>query len=163
MAALSPAPTTVHPTGQIVATGLPSQHMGHTQNIQGGIINHSAAKTAASIKAQSAHASKAGVTMRGASRRRRHKGGAEIQIPSVPEGGTIPGVSFASNHASLVNGLNKINTGAVYDKLGSAQPYKVSGGKRRRKTKHGRSKHGNIRRKRSKSSRHTRRSHKTRR
>ena len=162
MTTLSPAPTTVHSSGQIVATGLPSQNIGTQQNIEGGLINHAAAKTAASIKAQAAHAVKAGVTQRG-SGRRRMRGGNEIHVPEVPEGGTIPGASFTANHSNLLGHLNQIKASAVYDKLGSAQPYKVSGGKRRRKTKHGRSKHRNNNRKRSKRSHHTRRRHHSRR
>jgi hypothetical protein len=160
MAALTPAPTTVLPNGQHVVTALGPQHLGHTQNLEGGLIQHAATKTANSIRTQAGHAAKAGVTMRGSSRR--FKGGAEIQVPSTPEGGTIPGVSFKNNHVSLVNGLNKINTGALYDKMGSAQPYAANfkGGKRRRKT-NGRSKHRNIHRRRSKHSRRTRRRNKT--
>lgn len=133
------APTTVHASGQIVATGLPLQNTGHVQNLEGGLINHAVAKTAASIHAQAAHAKAGGVTMRGSGRKR---GGADAHVPIVPEGGTIPGVSFAGNHANLLNIHNQLNSGKVYDGLTNTQPYKVSGGKRRSKTKrHGRIRH----------------------
>ena len=155
MASLSPAPTTVHSNGQVVVTGLGPQSVGTPQNIQGGLINYAAAKTAGSIRAQAAHAVKAGVTMRGSGRRR---GGAIMHSPVVPEGGTIPGVSFAGNHQALLNNLNQMKADASYDKLAGTQPYKVSGGKRRRKT-NGRSKHRNILRKFRKRSNHTRRRH----
>jgi hypothetical protein len=160
MSTLSPAPTTVHSNGQIVVTGLAPQSVGTQQNIQGGLINHAAMKTAQSIKDQSAHAVKAGVTMRGSGRLRR--GGAIMHAPVVPEGGTIPGVSFAGNHQAILNHLNQMKANASYDKLAGTQPYKVSGGKRRRKT-NGRSKHRNLRRKFLKRSNHTRRRHHVRR
>jgi len=162
MASLSPAPTTVHSSGQIVATGLPTQNVGVQQNLQGGLINHAAAKTAASIKAQASHAAKAGVTMRGSGKR--YRGGAIVHVPEAPEGGTIPGVSFAKNHASLLGGLNQLKASTVYDGLTNAQPYKLSGGKRRRRTKkHGHSQRRNSRRKRGKHSGRTRRNHHSRR
>lgn len=160
MATLSPAPTTVHTNGQVVVTGLGPQRTGVQQNLPGGLLNGAAAKTAATIQQQASHAQKAGATMRGSGRRRKYRGGAEVHVPEVPEGGTIPGVSFKANHAALLGGLNQLKASASYDGLTNAQPYKVTGGKRRRKTKrHGRNKHRNIRRKHLKRSRHTRRSH----
>ena len=129
MASLTPAPTTVHSNGMVVATGIPKESIGTPQNLAGGLVNGAAAKTAASIAAQSAHAVKAGVTMRGSGRKRRG-GGTAIYVPDVPEGGTIPGVSFSNNHANLLGGLNQLRTSAVYDHLAGTQPYKVGSGRR---------------------------------
>ena len=79
---------TVHNSGQIVATGLPTLTKGPpVANIPGGILNAAAAKTADSIKEQAAHAKAAGAGMRG--------GGTPINVSRPPEGRTIPGVSFA--------------------------------------------------------------------
>jgi len=129
------APTQVDSTGRIIASGLPAQHPGFRSNIQGGLLEHGAAKTAASIAAQSAHAQKSGATMRG---------GSQVAIPtsSVVEGGTVPGVSAHANTAKLLGGLNGLRTAGVYDHLGSAQPYRVKlGGKRKKRTKRNK-KHG---------------------
>jgi len=110
------APAHVNSSGQVIASGLPPQHPGFKSNIQGGLLEHGAAKTASSIKAQAQHAQKSGVTMRG---------GGLVEIPHTPtiQGNSISGVSAEANTASQ-----------VYDKLGSAQPYKVKlGGKRRKR------------------------------
>jgi len=117
------APMTLHSSGMKVATGAPTLVETPTSNVQGGLLNAGAAKTAASIRQQASDAKAGGVTMRG--------GGTTISVPPVPEGGTIPGVSFAGNHANLVGIANQLKAGAVYDNLGGTTPYKV-GGRRRR-------------------------------
>ena len=76
--------------------------------------------------------------MRGSGRVK--KGGAVIQVPRVAEGGTIPGVSFTANHASLIGGLNQLRASSVYDNLAGTQPYKIGG---RRRTRH-RNRHRRI-------------------
>ena len=121
------APAHVNSSGQVIASGLPPQHPGFKSNIQGGLLEHGAAKTASSIKAQAEHAQKSGVTMRG---------GGLVEIPHTPtiQGNSISGVSAEANTAKLLGGLNQLRTSQVYDKLGSAQPYKVKlGGKRRKR------------------------------
>jgi len=128
-----PVPTTVHSNGMVVATGLGPQEVGHVQNIQGGLLNHAAAKTASSIKEQAGQAVKGGVTMRGSGRKR--GGGQVINVPEVPQGGTIKGVSYAGNHAKLIGGLNQLRAGATYDNLAGTQPYKLAGGRRRTRTR----------------------------
>ena len=125
------APTSIHSNGMVVATGLPPLHTGHQQNLPGGLINGAAAKTAGTIAAQSKHAVAAGVTQRGAHRKR--GGGTTITVPEVAEGGTIPGVSFGANHAALIGGLNQLKTSATYDGLVGAQPYKIGAGRSRRR------------------------------
>jgi hypothetical protein len=122
-------PTTIHQNGMVVATGLGPQHTGNQQNLQGGLSNHAVKLTMARTAQQAQHAKGAGVSIRG---------GGAISIPSVAEGGTIPGVSFGANHKALVDGLNQQRADGTYDKQMGQQPYKVGGRKRRRKTK----KHG---------------------
>jgi hypothetical protein len=117
--ALSPAPTTIHTNGMVVATGLGGQSVGRVQNLQGGLLNSAAAKTASSIAAQAGHAKAAGVTMKG--------GGQPIHVPEVAEGRSIPGVSFAANHAALHGGLNQLNADKTYDGLIGTTPYKIGG------------------------------------
>lgn len=124
------APTVIHQNGMVVASGLPKPFIGHEQNIQGGLLNHAVTTTAQNMKAQAAHAKAGNVTQRG--------GGDIIHSPKVAEGGTISGVSFSSNHAKLIGGLNQLTANSTYDKYQGTQPYKVGGRKRRRKTK----KHG---------------------
>ena len=126
------APTTVHSNGRVVVSGLPKQHDGHEQNIQGGPIAHAAARTAGSIAEQAAEAQASGATQRGSGRRR---GGGVIDVPQVAEAGTIPGVSYANNQAALIGGLNQLKADAVYDNLGGTTPYKVGGRRRGRRTR----------------------------
>lgn len=119
---VSSAPMTIHSSGQIVATAPPTEMKGVTSNVPGGLLNAAAAKTAASIAEQASHAKAAGVNMKG--------GGTVINVPPTAEGGTVPGVSFAGNHANLIGIANQLKAGAVYDGLVGTQPYKV-GGRRR--------------------------------
>ncbi len=143
-------PTVTHGNGMVVATDVGKPFVGHQQNLPGGLLNHAVDKTMASSKAQAQHAKLAGVTQRG--------GGDIITVPKVAEGGTIPGVSFGSNHANLIGGLNQLKANQTYDHLAGTQPYKVGGRKRRRKTKrHGTSKSSNRRRTLRRISRHTKR------
>jgi hypothetical protein len=116
---LSSAPTTIHSSGQVVATDLPTQFKGITSNVPGGLLNAAAAKTAASIAQQASHAQAAGVTMKG--------GGTVVNVPPAAEGGSIPGVSFAGNHANLIGTMNQLKAGAVYDGLAGSHPYKIGG------------------------------------
>ena len=122
------APMSVAPNGQQIATGLPGQHSGFSQNIEGGLLEGAAKRTAASIKAQAGHAKAAGITMRGG-------GLTEYHPLQGAEGGTISGVSSSKNYGNLLQSVNSLRTAASYDHLGGTTPYKVSGGKRRRKTK----------------------------
>jgi hypothetical protein len=135
--------------GQYIAAGLPPQHKGFTQNIQGGPIQHAASKTLSARASQASHAIKSGVGMRGG-------GVVEYHPLSGTDGGTISGVSSSANYGKLLGHVNNLRTAAAYDHLGSAQPYKVKGGKRGRKT-NGRNRRNNKRTKR-KLSRRVRRS-----
>lgn len=118
---LSSTPATVHPSGMVVATALPPQVKTSPSSMSGGILNAAAAKTASSIAEQAAQAKAAGVHMKG--------GGQAVNVPPVPEGNSIRGVSFAKNHADLIGTANQLKAGAVYDGLIGAQPYKVGGRK----------------------------------
>ena len=134
---------TVSPTGQHIATGLPPQHVGFKQNLQGGLLEGAAARTVAKTATQAGHALKAGVSMRGGSN-------TEYHPVQVAQGNTISGVSANTNTGNLLKNLNSLRTAATYDHLGKTTPYKV-GGKRRRKT-NGRSHRRNNKRSRRKSS-----------
>ena len=147
-------PMTVSASGQQIASGLPPLHPGFTQNIQGGPLQHAASKTIAATRAQASHALKAGVGMRGG-------GVMEYHPIAGAEGKTIPGVSSSANYGKLLGHVNSLRAGSAYDHLTNAPPYKVAGGKRRRKTKKdGRRKRNNRRNSRKRS--HTvRRSNRT--
>lgn len=129
--------------GKIMATSAPVVSKGFTQNITGSPIDAAAAKTMASQSEQAQAVKALGAGQKGASRRRlrRYRGGSE-GIPKIPEGGTIPRVSFAGNHVNAVDNLNQLRADKVYDGLANAPPVKVGGftKKRRGKSKkrHGR-------------------------
>ena len=138
--ALSPAPLHADASGRLVASGLPGLHPGFRSNVQGGLLEHGAAKTAAAIKAQAGHAKAAGVTMRGGSR---------IEVPRMTtiQGGTIPGVDPHRNMANLLEANAGLRTGAVYDGLGDTTPHRVSiGGRKRRSKTNGRHRRNHKRR-----------------
>jgi hypothetical protein len=118
---LSSTPATVHRSGMVVASALPPQVKTPPSNMTGGILNAAAIKTASSIAEQASQAKRAGVYMKG--------GGQVVNVPPVPEGGTINGVSFSKNHVSLIETANQLKAGAVYDGLIGTQPYKVGGRK----------------------------------
>lgn len=122
---VSSTPMTIHPSGMQVATGIPTEIKGTASNVPGGLLNAAAAKTAATMAQQAGDAKAAGVNMRG--------GGTVINVPSAPEGGSVPGVSFAGNHANLIGIANQLKAGAVYDNLAGSQPYKVGGKRTRRR------------------------------
>lgn len=127
--------------GKIMATSAPVVSKGFTQNITGSPIDAAAAKTMASQAAQAQATKALGAGQKGSSRRRRrrHRGGSEA-IPKIPEGGTIPGVSFAGNHVKAIDNLNQLRADKVYDGLINAPAAKVGGftKKRRGKSKNGR-------------------------
>ena len=137
--ALSPAPLHADANGRLVASGLPGLHPGFRSNVQGGLLEHGAAKTAAAIKTQAGHAKAAGVTMRGGSR---------IAIPTSPtiQGGTIPGVDPHRNMANLLEANAGLRTGAVYDGLAGTTPHRVSIGGRKRRSKTNGRHHRNYKR-----------------
>jgi len=116
---LSSTPAMVHPSGMVIATALPTQVKTSPSTMSGGILNAAAAKTAGSIAEQAAQAKAAGVHMKG--------GGQAVNVPPVPEGNSIRGVSFAKNHADLIGTANQLKAGGVYDGLIGTQPYKVGG------------------------------------
>lgn len=123
-------PNTVGPNGQIIINSGPPLHTGFVQHIEGGPIEAAAAKTMAAHASQVAAAKALGAGQKGSSRRRRKmKGGVNLNanIPSIPEAGTIPGVSHAQNHLNAVNNLNQIRASQVYDGLTNATPIKMGG------------------------------------
>ena len=134
-------------SGQIIPAA-PALHTPPIQDLQGSALE-AASKTTLDSNAKLAETAKAmGAGQKGSSRRKRslRRGGADslnAHIPSVPEAGTIRGVSHAQNHLTNVNNLNQIRADASGDKLMNAQPYDptTTGGrrtKRHRKAKNGR-------------------------
>jgi hypothetical protein len=122
----------------------PPLHTGFTQQITGTPIDAAAAKTLAANARQVATAKSMGAGQKGASRRhkkRRMRGGVNLNasIPSVPEAGSIPGVSHAQNHLDAVNNLNQIRADKVYDGLHNATPRSMGGKRSRKVKKNGRS------------------------
>lgn len=153
-------PNTVTPTGQIIINSGPPLHTGFIQQITGTPIDAAATKTLAAHAQQVATAKAMGAGQKGSSRKRRMRGGVNLNasIPSLPEAGSILGVSHAQNHLDAVNNLNQIRHDKVYDGLHNATP-KTVGGKRSRKVKkHGRSNKRTNRRKHSKHASRNRRS-----
>ena len=122
-------PNTVGPNGQIIINSGPPLHAGFIQHIQGSPLEAAAAKTMAAQQSQIAAAKALGAGQKGASRKRKMKGGVNLNanIPSVPEAGSIPGVSHAQNHLNAVNNLNQLRHDQVYDGLAGATPIKMGG------------------------------------
>ena len=144
-------PSSVGADGRIIINEGPDMILGAKQTgVPGGILNAASAKTVASINQHAAAAKALGAGQKGASRkrshkRRRHRGGAEqnlnANIPNIPSAGSIPGVNPADNHIKAFNTLNSIRYAGSYDKLLNAQPIKLTGGTKKRKSKSKR-KHG---------------------
>lgn len=153
-------PNTVTPSGQIIINSGPPLHTGFTQNITGTPIDAAASKTLAAHAQQVATAKAMGAGQKGSSRKRRMRGGVNLNasIPSLPEAGTIPGVSHAQNHLDAVNNLNDIRAAKVYDGLHNATPRAVGGKRSRKVKKHGRSNKRTNRRKHRKHATRNRRS-----
>jgi hypothetical protein len=65
------------------------------------------------------------------------RGGSYAEVPhsTTIEGGTIPGVNQQQNMANLLKANAGLRTGAVYDKLGSTTPHRVTLGGRKRRSK----------------------------
>lgn len=155
-------PNTVTGTGQIIVNQAPTPHLGFTQQITGTPIDAAANKTLAAHAQQVATAKAMGAGQKGSSRKRRMRGGTNwnASIPSVPEAGTIPGVSHAQNHLDAVNNLNQIRADKVYDNLHNETPRAVGGKRSRKVKKNGRSHKRTHRRKHRKhASRHRRTRH----
>jgi len=132
-------------SGQIIPQA-PGLHTPPVQDLQGSPLE-AASKNTLDANAKLAETAKAMGAGQKGSGRRKMRGGADnlnAHIPSVPEAGTIRGVSHAQNHLTNVNNLNQIRADASGDKLMNVQPYDptpTKGGrrtKRHRKAKNGR-------------------------
>jgi hypothetical protein len=163
------------PNGQIYP-GQPALHPGFVQNVDGGILKAAATSTLAAQAANVAAVKGLGGGQKGGRRTRRRKrfrgGGPNVVPLEIPTAGSIPGVDPVKNQIAGVDALNQLRTGAMYDKLAGAPPYKVGGSriraepeqlagrrKHRRKTKkHGRRSSRHHRRSKRKSSHRHRRS-----
>jgi hypothetical protein len=138
---------TTLPSGQIIPVQ-PALRLPPVQHIEGSALEAASTKTLASNAALAETAAKLGAGQKGSGRKKFRKGGAQnlhATIPSLPEAGTIPGVSHASNHLRNVDNLNQLVADRSGDALMNAQPYDptpTKGGrrtKRHRKAKNGRS------------------------
>ena len=157
------------PNGQIFP-GQPALHPGFSQNVDGGILKAATMSTLSKQAVNVDAVKNLGAGQKGGRRsrkRRRFRGGGPNVVPlEIPSAGTIPGVDPVKSQIAGVDALNQLRTGAMYDKLASAAPYKVGGmrlraeaeqlagrRKHRRKTKkHGRRHSRNHRRSKRKSS-----------
>lgn len=153
---------TAGPNGALVATSLPPQKTSAIQNVEGGVLEASTQKSTASRAAQIQEYKSLGAGQKGG--RRKYRGGAAANVPPsvLPTANSVPGVSHESVTKNGIDVLNKINAGAVYDKLSSAQPKLVGGrSKKRRSTRKNGRKHKRTHRRRSR--RHSRVSRRSRR
>jgi hypothetical protein len=127
----------VGPNGRIIHAA-PALHQNPVQTLPGGsALEAAAAKTIAAQQQQAAAAKSLGAGQHGSGRRRRRKlrgGNQNVVLPSLPEGGTIPGVSHEKNHIDAVNNLNQLRADKVGDADINATPLKIGGTKRRRRT-----------------------------
>lgn len=142
---------TAGPGGAMIATSAPAQYVPAVQNVTGGIIEASTAKTSASRAEAAAAFKNLGGGQKGG-RRRRMKGGstpAHVPPTNLPSAGSIPGVSHEGVMKSGVDTLNQIKASASYDGLRGAGPKLVGGRvKRRRSTKKNGRKHKRTHRRR---------------
>lgn len=150
--------------GQVLLPA-PAMHIPGVQDIDGSPLEAASARTLASNAKLAETAKNMGSGQKGAGRKKQRGGAPEnlnAHLPNLPEAGTIKGVSAANVHLANVNSRNAVSAGAMYDQLGSAQPYDpMAGGrrtKRKRKAKNGRSNKRTHRRGNRKSSSHRRRS-----
>ena len=126
---------TTLPNGQILLPA-PALSTPPTQRMEGSAIEAAATKSISSNAAQA----KAFHDLGGGQKGGRMRGGnLNASITSLPEAGTIPGVSHANVHLAGVNNLNQIRASAVGDSLSKAAPYTpAKGGKRTRRKANGR-------------------------
>jgi hypothetical protein len=105
------------------------------QDIEGSALEAASSKTI-SANARLAETSKAmGAGQKGG---RRMRGGAEslnAHIPSIPEAGTMRGVSYASVHLKNADNLNQILADKTGDALKDSQPFDPTPTKGGRRTK----------------------------
>lgn len=78
-------------------------------------------------------------------KKRKHRGGAEIEIQNVPNLVSAGNVDAKGAYAELLKLQNQANTDATYDGLGNAPPMKVGGKRKSRKNNNGKKKRTSIR------------------
>ena len=140
-------PSSVGADGKIMITDGPALNTGFKQTgVEGGPLNAASAKTVASLNEAAETAKAMGAGQKGSSRRRskkrRMRGGATVNTPTLPTANSIPGVSFADTQVDSINTLNQLRYASAYDKLINAPPAQVKGGTRKRKSKSKKRKHG---------------------
>jgi hypothetical protein len=132
-------------TGQIILPEI-TPYTPPVQRITGSPIDAATTKTLSSQANAAAAAKSLGAGQRGGKSRRknrkrnkitrrRYRGGytnMNARIPSVPEAGTIPGVSMSNNHLKNVDNLNQIRADKTGDSLIHASPMQLGGSKKKR-------------------------------
>jgi len=109
---------------------------------EGSAIEAAANKTLANNAAQVALSKALGVGQKGSGRRRRTRGGSNMNVTLTP----LPtadsgGATHEDVHIKNVDNLNQLRSNGAGDKLINAQPYhpaKLGGKRTRRRVKHGR-------------------------
>ena len=120
--------------GQIIAAPPKLYQPPPPPKLSGSMINVAAEKTLENQQDAAQAYMKLGAGQKG--------GGPYAYVPELPEGGTIPGVSYEKNYVKGIDTLNQLRANSAYDKYIKAPPMQVkAGGKRRLRTKkkHGRS------------------------
>lgn len=123
-------PYAVGPNGQITFTQTPPMVTPPAQNMTGSPIDAAAAKTLNGQAMQIAAAKSLGAGQKGAGRRHKKRGGANLNasIPSMPSANSMPGTSYATNHVNAINNLNALKAAGAYDALQNAPPMQIKAG-----------------------------------
>jgi hypothetical protein len=124
------------PSGQIIMGGTPTPkappvlaQSGSAIDAAGGKLLEDKAVMVGAVNA-----------LGGGSRRRKHRGGAEVKVGSAPNFVSAGGVDTKQMFAGLLQAQHQASADAAYDKLGSAPPMQINtqtqeGGRRRRSVK----------------------------
>jgi len=160
-------------SGKLIASTVPKPAPPPTQKINGSIAQAAAQKTTQDAANHAAAFKALGAGQKGASRRRRHTGGAlqNVTPSNLPTANSVPGANPTDVMKKLVDVQTQLKASGTYDKLINAPPAKVGGlriygaedlypgsgtqadtkDRRKTKKKHGRRHKRTNRRKRSKS------------
>jgi hypothetical protein len=110
------------PSGQIIMGGTPTPKPPPVLAQSGSAID-AAGEKLLQDKAVMAGAVNA---LGGGSRRRKHRGGAEVKVGSAPNFVSAGGVDTKQMFAGLLQAQHQAGADAAYDKLGSAPPMQIN-------------------------------------
>jgi len=116
----------------------PTPFTGHTQTITGSPLEAAAATTLTQNATMAAAAKSLGVGQKGGRRKQRGGSNLAVHLPSLPQAGTIAGVSHENVHVAGVNNYNQMKADGAGDGLINATPVKLGGNKTKRRAKNGR-------------------------